>query len=158
MIEAIGGIILLLISGLIGQGNILAITAASYFVLVFCAAWILLAGIYREITTILFGWVAVYIVFILIRLACLGFIVAAYSQMIDGKPITYDVIFLSDGTSLSSAPRLVNAYVPHITGCIAALAVSEVISAWVLVGVICLGVEVRRRQWKEAVLASPHYY
>jgi hypothetical protein len=59
---------------------VLAIVATCFFVIVFCAAWVLLSGIFRDNTTILYVWAFLYIIFVLIRVALLGFLVAAYAQ------------------------------------------------------------------------------
>ncbi|GAU98439.1 hypothetical protein RvY_09588 [Ramazzottius varieornatus] len=152
MIEAIFGIALLIASGLLGHGNIIAIAAACYFVVVFCAAWVLLSGIFREQTGILWGWIVVYTIFLLIRIVFLGFLVSAYAQFNYNKPISFEIVYLSDGTALSQRPLSVEEYLPVLLGTICTIGASIVISAWILVGVVYLAVHIRRNLWKRARL------
>ncbi|OQV20470.1 hypothetical protein BV898_05515 [Hypsibius exemplaris] len=156
MFEAIVGIGLLVASGLLGHGNILAIVATCFFVIVFCAAWVLLTGIFRGNTTVLYVWSVLYIVFVLIRVTLLGFLVAAYAQYSYAKPVTFEIVYLTDGTALSDAPFAIDQHLPVLLGVLCCLGASIIISAWILIGVIYLAVHIRREQWKRARLEDDY--
>ncbi|XP_055330904.1 uncharacterized protein LOC129583216 isoform X2 [Paramacrobiotus metropolitanus] len=148
MIETIVGIGLLVASDLIAHGNILAIAATCYFVVVFCLAWVLLAGIFRESAAVLFTWVPFYIIFILIRLIFLGFIVTAYVQHANDKPVTFEIVYLADGRALSAQRFDSNVYLHVVVSILATMGISIVISAWIVISVILLGVSLRRTMWR----------
>jgi len=148
MIEAIVGIGLLVASDLIAHGNILAIASTCYFVVVFCAAWVLLAGVFRESSAVLFSWCPFYIIFILIRLIFLGFLVTAYVQHANNKPVTFEIVYLADGRALSAQKAEPEVYLHVVVGILATMGISIVISAWILIGVILLGVHLRRTLWR----------
>lgn len=157
MIEALAGIALLVAAGLLGNGNALAVAATCYFVLMFCSAWVLLAGIFREATSIIFTWCALYGIFILIRIALLGFAVAGYIEFANHQPVTYEIAYLADGQSLSSQRDNVEKYLPGLIGVIAILGVSIVLSGWILIGMVYYGVGIRRHMWRRARLEYSYY-
>jgi len=152
MLEAVAAIALLVTSGLLGQGHPLPVAATCYFVLMFCAAWVLLAGIFREATSIIFTWCFLYGIFILIRIALLSFAVAGYIQFVNNEPLTYEIAYLADGEKLSTRRDDVERYLPALIGVIAILGASIVVSGWILIGMVYFGVAVRRRMWRRVRL------
>jgi len=150
MVEALIKIGLLVASGLLAKGNIISIVATCFFVLIFCAGWVLLSGIYRNHAAVLYVWSFLYILFVMIRVVLLGFMLAAYVQYVHNQPVTFEIVYLADGTVLSQSS--IDASLPYLLGCICGLGVSIVLSAWILVGVIYLAVQMRRQHRKCAQL------
>lgn len=69
------------------------------------------------------------------------------------QKVSYEIIYLSDGTALSEAEQEhIDGYMSALVGVIAGLGISIIVSAWILIGVIYLGVGLRRMMWRKARL------
>ena len=74
------------------------------------------------------------------------------------QPVSFEIVYLSDGIALSQRPLSVQEYLPVMLGTICTLGASIIISAWILVGIVYLAVYIRRNLWKRARLEEDYIY